>query len=262
MGIYAVTGGSKGIGAKVVELLRGGGNDVMNIDIAGGDINADLGEREGRHKVIETVHEMCPEGLDGLVANAGVAFTGKYSTVLSVNYFGTVAVAEGLYDLLKLKKGRCVVTVSGSLCYTTRNKLYVDSLLTNCGDEDRIGRLVDTFDPSVVDNAVYGSTKIALVRWIRRTAPSWAVRGVSLNAVAPGGVATTIMKGVTNMGIDMDRLWGLPMPGIYAEKRLMDPLDIASTIVLLVQPGARGISGDVVYCDMGTSALLHPEKFY
>lgn len=33
MGVYAVTGGSSGIGAAVVELLKKDGNEVINIDL-------------------------------------------------------------------------------------------------------------------------------------------------------------------------------------------------------------------------------------
>jgi NAD(P)-dependent dehydrogenase (short-subunit alcohol dehydrogenase family) len=49
MGTYAVTGGSKGIGEKTVGILRRAGHEVINIDIAGGDICVDLG-RAGRLK--------------------------------------------------------------------------------------------------------------------------------------------------------------------------------------------------------------------
>jgi NAD(P)-dependent dehydrogenase (short-subunit alcohol dehydrogenase family) len=50
MGIYAVTGGSSGIGEKTVDILRGHGHTVLNIDRNGGDINVDLGTKEGRPK--------------------------------------------------------------------------------------------------------------------------------------------------------------------------------------------------------------------
>jgi NAD(P)-dependent dehydrogenase (short-subunit alcohol dehydrogenase family) len=262
LGLYAVTGGSKGIGEATVGRLRAAGHEVLNVDISGGDINADIGTAKGRLKIISELHDRCPDGLDGLVSNAGIASSDKLSYVLSVNFFGAVAVTEGVYDLLKLKKGNCVMTVSGSIAYAVRGKYYVDELLVNCGDEARIGALVDTFDPGEVDNAVYGSTKIALVRWIRRTAPAWAVQGVSLNGVAPGGVATTIMQGVKHMGANPKVFGGLVMPTIYREALMMAPAEIAAALAFMVQPDAKGCSGHIVYCDGGTSALINPEKFY
>ena len=48
MGVYAVTGGSSGIGAAVVELLKKDGNEVINIDLKNGDICANLATSEGR----------------------------------------------------------------------------------------------------------------------------------------------------------------------------------------------------------------------
>ncbi len=170
---------------------------------------------------------------------------------------------EGLYDLLKLKRGSCAVTVSGSIAYITRTKYYVDTLLTNCGDEARIGWLVDSFDPVNAGNVIYGSTKIALVRWMRRTAPSWAACGVNLNAVAPGAVNTTIMPDTKEFRDGFETFtMGLAMPTVYKEKRMMEASDVGPALGMLVLPEAKGISGAVLYCDGGTSAFLHPEKIY
>ena len=67
MGIYAVTGGSSGIGEQAVKILRSFGHEVINIDISNGNITADLGTVDGRELVISKVHERCPDGLDGFI---------------------------------------------------------------------------------------------------------------------------------------------------------------------------------------------------
>ena len=64
MGVYAVTGGSSGIGAAVVELLRKDGHEVINIDLKNGDICANLATVEGRQAAIDGLYERCPKGLD------------------------------------------------------------------------------------------------------------------------------------------------------------------------------------------------------
>jgi NAD(P)-dependent dehydrogenase (short-subunit alcohol dehydrogenase family) len=269
MGIYVVTGASTGIGLEAAKYLCSAGHQVINIDRDKSegqftqDITADLGTPAGRRTAIEAVRTLCPEGLDGLILNAGIGVAGKFSTVLSVNFFGTVAIAEGLFELLRLKKGSCAVTVSGSIAYINRTKYYVDNLLVNCGDEERIGRLVDSFDAAAPGNAIYGSTKIALVRWLRRMAPSWAARGVNLNAVAPGAVATSIMPDTPEFrdGFETFTL-GFPMPTVYHDKTMMNPASVGPALAMLVLPEAKGICGAVLYCDGGTSAILHPEKFY
>ena len=58
MGVYAITGGSSGIGAKTVELLKKRGNQVVNIDLKKCDIQANLATPEGRQKAIDELHRM------------------------------------------------------------------------------------------------------------------------------------------------------------------------------------------------------------
>ncbi len=43
MGMYVITGGTKGIGLEAANYLKMLGHEVLNIDINKGDINADLG---------------------------------------------------------------------------------------------------------------------------------------------------------------------------------------------------------------------------
>ncbi len=278
MGIYAVTGGTKGIGEKTVETLRAHGHVVINIDIAGGDINADLGTVEGRESVIMQMHKRCPDGLDGLVCNHGITGLPKFklSYILSVNYFGAVAIIEGLYDLLKMKKGNCAVTVSGAIAYAKRGKYFVDGLLNNCGDEMRICSLVDTFDPlncgdeshkgkhgdtfdpHITGNAMYLSTKIALARWVRRVSSSWAAHGVNINAVAPGAVSTSIMHGFKKP--DAETFY-YPMPALPDQNGEMAPIDVAHVLAFLVMPGIKGVSGSILFCDAGAAAIIDPDKY-
>ena len=106
MGTYVVTGGSLGIGASTVKKLRSQEHEVTSVSISNSDINADLGNTGDRLFVIDTLHKMCPNGIDGLVSNAGIASAKPLSKVLSVNYFGAVTIMEGLFDLIQKKSGR------------------------------------------------------------------------------------------------------------------------------------------------------------
>lgn len=264
MGDYIVTGGSKGIGKAVVDSLRSNGHSVISIARRDSDMDADIGSAEGRKLIIDKLHAMFPNGIDGFVSNAGIASSKYFSQVLSINYFGAVTIMEGIFDLLVKKHGRCVVVTSASLAYDLRegNRFFVDNLLVNCGDEERIGALVNTFDPKKVDNAIYGSTKAALVRWMRRSAPYWALKGVKLNAVAPGAVDTSIMDGVEDMGGDTETLMAFPIPTLYGHDGIMPPADVAESILYLLSENTHGVCGEVLYCDGGTAAVLHSEKYY
>ena len=64
MGIYVITGATSGIGAKTAEILRSRGHEVVNVDLKGGDINANLATKDGRAAALAELHDRCPEGID------------------------------------------------------------------------------------------------------------------------------------------------------------------------------------------------------
>ncbi len=260
MGIYAISGASSGIGARTKELLEQRGHQVINIDLQGGDITANLATQEGRAHAIAALHEMCPEGLDGMICNAGVSATcGNLQLIISLNYFGAMVLAEGTFDLLQKRHGSCVVTSSNTIAQGSA-RMDVVGLLNNQADEARILNLVKDMDASMAHN-FYAATKYALARWARRVSADWGARGVRINAVAPGNVRTAMTDKLT--AAHLEAVKALPVPINYqAEDPLMDPLDIANAIAFLVSPEAHGINGVVLFVDGGTDALLNSEKVY
>lgn len=262
MGIYAITGASSGIGAETKKLLENDGHKVINIDLKGGDICADLATREGRQSAIDELHKMCPDGLDGMICNAGVSGAcGNLKLIISLNYFGTVAVAKGVYDLLEKKKGSCVVTASNTISQGA-GRMDIADLLNNIGDEARVLEVVSRLDSSdlSVGNSIYVSTKYALARWVRRISASWAANGVRVNAIAPGNVNTTMtatMSTSSKMALN-----ALPIPTKYGLETLMELSEIAEAIIFLVSRKSSGINGNVIFVDGGTDALLNSEKVY
>lgn len=231
MGTYAVTGGSSGIGAKTVNLLKQNGHEVLNIDLRGGDITADLSTPDGRQHVIDELHRLCPDGLDGLVCNAGVS-------------------------------GACVVTSSNTISQGAARMDIADLLNNNNEDEQRILNVIGTLDESDLSagNSIYVASKYALARWVRRHSASYAANGVRINAVAPGNVNTTMTATLaTNARMALN---ALPIPTKYGLETLMDSEEIAAVIVFLASDEARGVNGNIMFVDGGTDALLNTEKVY
>lgn len=74
MGVYAITGASSGIGAKTKELLLQKGHEVINIDLKDGDICVNLATPEGRQAAVDKLHELHPEGLDGMIFIVKIIF--------------------------------------------------------------------------------------------------------------------------------------------------------------------------------------------
>ena len=267
MGVYIVTGGSGGIGGKTVEILRSQGHEVLNVDLKDADICANLATKEGRDYVIDTIHEMYPDGIDGLCCNAGVSGAcGNLKLIVSLNYYGAVNLAHGLFDLLKKKGGSCVVTSSNTISQGAARPDLVDLLnysqTKTALSEEAILKIVEKFDDSnlSVGNSIYVTTKYALARWVRRVSASWAANGVRINSVAPGNVSTPMTATMSTSA--KAALAALPIPINYGTDELMNPEDIANVIVFLVSPLAHGVNGNVMFVDGGTDALLNSEKVY
>lgn len=259
MGIYVITGASSGIGAKTAEILRERGHEVVNIDLNGGDINANLATKEGRAGAIAELHERYPEGIDAMICNAGVS-GGKVpiSLIISLNYFGATEMARGVFDLLEKKGGSCVVTSSNSIAQGAA-RMDVAGMLNNHADEDRILELVKDVDPAI-GHVYYASTKYALARWVRRMSPDWGSRGVRLNAIAPGNVRTAMTSNM--LPEQRAAMEAIPVPTHFGEEPLMDPIEIANSMAFIASPEASGINGVVLFVDGGTDALLNSEKVY
>ena len=263
MGIYAVTGGSNGIGAKTISILKQKGHETINIDWKRGDIEADLSLPEGRQKAIDELFSLCPQGLDGLILCAGIPGSRKdLRLILSVNYFGTISIIKGAYDLLKQKNGACVISASSAISREDMKTDLVDFLNNNRDDEYRILELIGRMDGADLNpgDQIYAASKYALCRWMRRHSASYAANGVRINAVAPGNVNTPMTA--TGSKDTAAALNALPIPTKYGTKKQMDPEEIASVITFLISPEARGVNGIVMFVDGGTDALLNTEKVY
>lgn len=257
MGTYVITGGTTGIGLQTRKLLIEEGHIVYNIDYKCGDFCADLSNKEERLAALDAIHRKFPDGIDGIICNAGVGPTQPAETIFALNFFGTVDMAEGVRDLLKKKKGCCVVTSSNSITNQTVRPDWVD-MISNVMDEKRVLEFARTI-PEEQRASAYSSSKHALARWVRRISASWAVDGLRINSVAPGNTSTPMTRGLTDEQIDMALL--IPIPTRYGTREFLDAEEIANAITFLASPKASGINGIILFADGGIDALLRSERF-
>ena len=90
---------------------------MIGVDLDGSaEVRADLGAEEGRRTAVAAVAELAGDRLDGLVTCAGVAGAPSRpgSVVASVNYFGTVALLDGLRPLLACGDQPAAVAISSN----------------------------------------------------------------------------------------------------------------------------------------------------
>ncbi|NNC54722.1 MAG: SDR family NAD(P)-dependent oxidoreductase, partial [Pseudomonadales bacterium] len=162
MGTFAMTGGATGIGAAIKQSLRSAGHDVVVADIKDADIIGDLSNSEGRDNAIAAFRERCADGLDGLITCAGVASQMKdHALIASLNYFGSIALVEGLEDLLVKKRGNVILISSNSAPMCSAPD-FVDALL---GNDEALARKLAA---EISGHDTYSGSKQAVARWMKR----------------------------------------------------------------------------------------------
>ena len=248
-----MSGAASGIGAATAALLREQGGRVITVDLHHADVTADLGTPEGRAAAVAGVRELT-DVVHGLVPAAGIAGrTGVPGDLLvSVNFFGTVALVRGLHDELAAAHGAGVVLLASNSI--TGMPGWNAPVAQACLRDDEARARAEA---AQVDSVmVYPSSKAALAWWARREGvkPEWAGSGIRLNAVAPGATETPM--------VDQMRADPLLGPAVDAYPnaigRLGRPEEVAATIAFLLSDGAANIVGAVLYVDGGTDAMLHP----
>jgi len=248
-----VTGSASGIGAATTRLLRERGDRVIGVDLSGADIDADLATPAGRDGMIEAVAAMSGGAVDAVIANAGSA--AQVPMTVSINYFGALATLEGLRPLLAASGApRAVITSSMASFMDNDEELVVACTM---GDEQtaltRAQTLVDAGDGA--EQLIYASTKNAINRWMRTVAPTddWAGAGIPLNAVGPGVIETPMTEGflATAEGREMlAQMVPMPLGGTGR------PEEVAELIVWLASPANSKMTGQVIFIDGGSDAVL------
>jgi 3-oxoacyl-[acyl-carrier protein] reductase len=239
--IALVTGASRGIGRATALALAEAGAQVLvhyarnvgeadavveQIRAGGGKaeaIGADLAAPDGPAELARQVRAIAGERLDILVSNAGIAKSASIEAT-------TIEDFDRLY----------AVNVRAPF-------FLVQQLLPLLGEGSSVIFTSSRAAQAVVGTlAAYAATKGAINTLVKHLAAALGTRGIRVNAVAPGIVATdmsTITK--TEEGRDYTL-------GIQALKRVAQADDIAGAIVFLASDAARWITGDILAVDGGS----------
>jgi NAD(P)-dependent dehydrogenase (short-subunit alcohol dehydrogenase family) len=261
VGVYAVTGSASGMGRAVADKLRAAGHTVIGVDVKEADVVADLSTDSGRQRAVREVLAAVNGRLDGAVLAAGLGpgpGKDRPRVIAQVNYFGVVDLLEGWRSALAASASAKVVVFSSNSTTTTPAvpRRTVRALLG--GDADKAVKSVRLFGRGA-SAIMYAGSKIAVSRWIRRTAVrgDWAGAGIRLNALAPGAIMTPLLEEQLSNPTESKAVRAFPVPvGGFG-----DAGQLGDWAVFMLSDAADFLCGSVVFVDGGSDAYFRPDAW-
>lgn len=238
--VACVTGAGRGIGRSIALTLGRAGADVACVDVngaaaeqtaqeirAGGQSRAesfvcDVTDSQQVTATVEAVVEKLG-GLHILVNNAGITRDGlllrmkddQWDAVINVNLRGTFLFTRAAARYLIRAGGARVINIAS-----------ISGLMGNPGQ------------------ANYSASKAGVIGFTRTVAKELASRQVTVNAVAPGFIATEMAQALGEQTLEEIKK-RTPLG------RLGDPQDVADVVLFLASDSASFITGSVIRVDGG-----------
>lgn len=258
-----VTGAASGMGAAVRRRMLADGCRVIGVDLRDADILADLSTEAGRAAAIDAVLSQSGGRIDQLVCCAGLGpHVDPATLVASVNYFGVVALLDGLFDALREGTQPCAVVVSSNSAtlQSWDGSPLRDAYLANA-EAGVLAMLAAAAQAEATrDQAgyiAYASSKHAVTAAARQRALAWGRAGVRLNVVAPGAVETPLLQA----GLADPRYGDAIRDFVAPLGRRARPEEVAELIAFLCGPQAAYLHGSVLFIDGGLDAAQRPLRF-
>jgi NAD(P)-dependent dehydrogenase (short-subunit alcohol dehydrogenase family) len=246
-----------------LERLRGKSAVVTGAAKGIGRATAELFAREGARLVVNDVDEDRLTKLRERLADSGVeveAVVGDVSVVEDARRIIEAAVEEfGRIDVLVANAGviplnsivdatpedwEAVMAVDGRGMFLTC-KYAVEVML---GQEKPGGSIICLSSISGVagqaKQSTYGPAKFVASGITKHLAVEWADRGIRVNAVAPGTIATEAVA-------ELPEEYKAPMKGAHPIGRLGEPSEVANAILFLASDEASFVTGAILPVDGG-----------
>ena len=233
-----VTGGSRGIGVSIARKLADAGYNVIAVARRESDELREAAKQGNLHfrecdlsdiDAIPTfVKSLRGEfgAIFGLVNNAGIGTEGLLATMrnsdiealVRLNVLSPIVLTKHIVRHMMADGEGRIVNISSIIASTGYNGL-----------------------------SVYGATKAAATGFTRSLAREVGKLGITVNAIAPGFIATELTQNLTDEGRQR-------IAGRSALRRLPEADDVARMVEYLFGEGGRNITGSVLTIDAGNTA--------
>ena len=236
--VSLVTGASAGIGQAIARALIAQGRSVVNIDRAAPDwsdpnlvsFQADLTDASSTRQVAEEVTRQYR--VTALVNNAGATRPGTVDR----------AGLEDLDAVVGLHLQAALLLIQAAL-----------PSLRACGR----GRIVNMASRAALgkpERVVYSATKAGLIGMTRTLAMELGADGITVNAVAPGPIATDLFRRSNPEGAPQTQR----ILDSILVKRMGTPDDVARAAMFFLSPDNGFVTGQVLYVCGGTTLGVAP----
>lgn len=236
--VTLVTGASAGIGQAIAQALIAQGRTVVNIDRDPPSwahpqlvsVQADLTDASATRDV---AHEVTRQyRVTALVNNAGITRPGTIDT----------ATLEDLDAVVSLHLRAALLLTQAAL-----------PSLRACGR----GRIVNLSTRAALgkpQRVVYSATKAGLIGLTRTLAMELGADGITVNAVAPGPIATELFRRSNPEGAPQTQR----ILDSIVVKRMGTPDDVARAALFFLSPDNGFVTGQVLYVCGGTTLGVAP----
>ena len=238
--VALVTGASRGIGRAIALRLASEGAKVA-INYAGNTAKAEAVkaeiEQNGGEAILVQADVSDSASVDAMVAKVVEAF-GQIDIL--VNNAGITR--DGLMMRMKDEDFDAVINTN------LKGVFYCTKVVSKLMMKKRSGRIINMASVvGLMGNAGqtnYAAAKAGVIGFSKSAAKELAARGITVNMVAPGFIATDMTAEMKDKAKEMT-LAGIPL------KRMGEPEDVANAVLFLASDNASYITGQTINVDGG-----------